>query len=174
MIAYHSDPTLKTAVLGQLAEHRRMDAIVQGRYWSGGRGCAVGCLTHDPTGGHRKFPELWGIPVELAHLMDALFELLPRADAPEWPMRVMAAIPVGADLSMVWSRWALWMLRGLPVQNAEVKDVVGLFAQRLAGDEPAREEWEAAAARARAAARAKAASRPPCDSRGAATLQSTG
>ena len=58
MVAYHGDQTLKDRTLNQIAEHQRLNQIVQGTYWQkkGGeyRGCAVGCLLHDPEGGHRR------------------------------------------------------------------------------------------------------------------------
>ena len=83
LIGYHGDAELKRLTLEQLDEHRQLDQIVQGTYWRSedgeelAKGSAVGCLTHDPSGGHDKFPARWGIPVQMAYLMDAIFEALP-------------------------------------------------------------------------------------------------
>ena len=143
--SYHGSAGLKAHTLEQLAEHRRLDEIVQGQYWTGHKGCAVGCLTHDPTGGHAKFPELWGVPVELAYLIDQLFELLPSAEAVRWPERAMSAVPVGADLGGVWARWGLWMLvdethgvlqraRASTDATAAVEGVAALFTRCIGGD----------------------------------------
>lgn len=112
MLAYHNDPALKTATLDELYAHQEADRIVQGVYWDGKerRGCAVGCLTHDPDGGHDLYPERWGIPTPLAYLEDEIFEALPAGEAKGWPLRFMSAIPVGADLSGVWPRFAIWLL----------------------------------------------------------------
>lgn len=109
LIAFHGDPSLKSQVLSQLAAHRAADELWQGVYWLDGKGCAVGCLTRDPMGGHHRYPELWGIPEHLAWLEDELFERLEEDAALGWPERFMSAVPVGADLSMVWPRWALWL-----------------------------------------------------------------
>ena len=118
LVAYHNDAGLKASVLQQVELHRRQDEIVQGRYWRGGKGCAVGCLTHNPGGGHELYESLWGIPEVLAHLEDAVFEWLPEAAAVLWPGRFMGAIRVGADLSLVWPRFAVWLMTD-PVWGVE-------------------------------------------------------
>ena len=107
MRAYHSDPGLKAAVLAQMADHRAAERLVTGTYWDWtiGRGCAVGCLTHDPDGGHAQYPVRWGIPEELAWIEDAIFENLSLEDALAWPERFLAAIEPGADLSGVHAVW---------------------------------------------------------------------
>lgn len=105
MKAYNGDENLKAILISQVREHREADRLVKGIYRDlDGRGCAVGCLTRDPVGGHAQY-ELWGIPVELAHLEDAIFEGLPEADAQMWPERFLSAIKPGADLRSVWPRW---------------------------------------------------------------------
>ena len=149
MTAYHADPALKAATLAQLAEHRRLDQIVRGTYWDGSRGCAVGCLTHQGDGGHEEFPSRWGVPVQIAHLIDTIFERLPIDQAQEWPSRIMDAIPVGADLSRTWDRFAAWMLGHVVAQYAEagaaldpsVAAMAALFVRAGAGDEPSETEW---------------------------------
>ena len=160
MLTYQKET--KESVLARLEEHRELDEIVQGLYWVGNgswKGCAVGCLTHDPKGGHSAFPELWGIPVQLAYLIDGLFEALPLEEAKAWPQRIMSAIPVGADLSGVWDRWALWMLvdpeygvaRVARTSRGVVEAMGALFQRAVDGDEPSEEEWREAAGAAEAA-----------------------
>ena len=160
MLAYHSDAKLKTKTLREMRAHRKADEIVQGRYWEDGKGCAVGCLTHDPRGGHDKYPTLWGIPEPLAYLEDTLFESLPVKDSKDWPVRFLRAIPVGADLSRAWDKWQAWCLRDLiPIagENAHVVEVMAVLFERASlGDEPSDTEWSGAA---RAARDAWAASR---------------
>lgn len=164
-LAYKGTMT-KTATLAQLREHRKLDQIVQGTYWVGngkGKGCAVGCLTHDPSGGHYQFPDKWGVPVQLAYLIDHIFESLPDdGTAQDWPVRIMAAIKVGSDLSGVFDRWALWMLRrliekapaGTPM--AEVEVMASLFERETNDDPPSETEWTQAAWAAWAAEAARA------------------
>ena len=129
LVAYHGDAALKASVLAQMAEHRKQDQIAQGFYWRNGdgkpfRGCAVGCLTHDPEGGHHLYEANWGIPEVLAHLEDSLFESLPVDQAQLWPERFLDAIPVGAHLTNVWPRFAVWLMidEKWGVANATDKD----------------------------------------------------
>lgn len=143
--AFHNDAALKEATLAELREHRRLDQIVQGFYWEDSKGCAVGCMTHDPDGGHRLYPEKWGIPVELAYLEDRLFECLTVNDAKEWPLRFIGSIPVGADLTLVWSQWCVWMLRHLcRCEDVAVEAVAALYERHITGDELSPEQWQEA------------------------------
>jgi len=102
MIAFKGDAGLKADVVAGVEAHAAADEIIQGQYWEGGKGCAVGCLTHDPGGGHALFPGLFGLPVWFAYLVDTVFEELPAEAAKGWPLRVMSAVPVGADLDGLW------------------------------------------------------------------------
>src|SRR5262245_36437505 len=112
LLAYHGKKSVKSKYLSRLREHRRLDHLVQGTGWekngSGPKGCAVGCTLEKYD--HARYPIELGIPVELAHLEDAIFEGLPKKEAMAWPSAFLNAIPVGADLSMVWPKFALWLL----------------------------------------------------------------
>ena len=148
LIAFHGDEQVKADLLARIDAHYRADEITQGVYWERGKGCAVGCMTHDPDGGHEKFPELWGIPAQIAYLADSIFENLPAAEAKKWPRRLIEAIPVGADLTRVWDRWAAWMLADLAAQPDAldcVRAMADLFHRAANGDEPSEQEWTTAA-----------------------------
>jgi hypothetical protein len=108
MLAYHNDPTQKDAILAKLSAHRLADELVKGQYWENGKGCAVGCTIE--SGNHAEYEPRFGIPRILARLEDRIFEGLPNGSAKEWPEQFMGAIRPGADLSMVWPRFALWLL----------------------------------------------------------------
>lgn len=182
MLAYHSDPALRASVLAQLEAHAAADEIVQGRYWEGGRGCAVGCLTHEDDGGHCLYPIRWGIPRILAHLEDRIFEGLPLAEAKLWPLRFMGAIRPGADLSLVWTRFALAILtdpeRGVARltepgsdQRNAVEAVAELLRRAIAGQSVTEEQWTAAAANAAAAYAAARAAAAAADAHAAAAAR---
>ena len=108
MRAFHNDPAVRQKYLDRVEAHRKADELVHGQYWTGGRGCAVGCTIHSSD--HRQYEAELGIPVEIAHLEDSLFERMPRANAQEWPGKFLAAIPLGADLSMVIPHFLYWVL----------------------------------------------------------------
>ena len=94
--------TIKADMLRQLQRHYAADEITQGHYWKHGKGCAVGCLTHDPKGGHNRFPVMFGLPEQFARLIDSIFEGLPSDVAKGWPLRVIEAVPVGAILDQAF------------------------------------------------------------------------
>jgi hypothetical protein len=116
LIAYHGDTKLKKKIMAQIRAHRKADEIVQGAYYNPNRKngtvrvCAVGCVLHDPNGGHVAYETEFGIPVQLAYLEDSIFESLPLDVAKEWPARFMGAIRPGANLSRVWPEFAIWLM----------------------------------------------------------------
>lgn len=168
MLAYHNNPSIKAAILDQLARHRAADEIVQGYYWENGKGCAVGCTVHGDD--HAKYETQFGIPQILARLEDCIFEGLPNDVAKGWPERFMSAIPVGANLSLVSWKFLHWLLTDEQVnptinhpivcdvvkQCAEVLDPLaqGLPVDRIAARRAESAAWSAASAtRADSAAR---------------------
>ena len=68
-------------------------------------------------------------------------------DGREW---LEGAIRSGGDLSRVGDEWLYWLLAGddSPIEpwrdNPRISEVAGLYGRRLAGNEPARHEWESA------------------------------
>ena len=173
MIAYHGNPELKTQMVALAHEHQRLDRVVRGAYgrlgkqgeWTGG--CAVGCtlesarqLTGDAAvdhSDHAAYERYLGIPTVLARLEDGIFEGLPLDEALTWPVRFLEAVPVGADLSMVWPRFAVWLMDDLvtstinPDVVAAAARVQALYRRWVDGDKPGRDEWFSAAEAAYAA-----------------------
>jgi len=165
LVAYHGDPKIKENYLARVRAHREADEMVKGVYWKDGKGCGVGCTIH--SGNHHSYETELGIPEVLAHLEDAIFEGLPNGDAKAWPERFLSAIKPGADLSLVWPRFALWLLvdpaDGVIKYAGEYRDVdkairrVGdLYREWTEGRKPDKAAWAAARAAARDAARAAA------------------
>src|SRR5690349_19470839 len=121
MQAYHGSEERRGAVLALVQQHEDQDKIAQGHgYWEDGRGCAVGCtleslrqlegIAHINHSDHGLYESLIGVPPMLARIEDGLFESLPDGEWQTWPRRFLAAIPVGADLSLVASRFLHWLL----------------------------------------------------------------
>ncbi len=111
VLAWHSDPKLKAKYVRRLEAHRKADELTQGVGWESNgttKGCAVGCLFHAYD--HSRGPKEIGVPAEILRLEDAIFEGLPRNDAMLWPTRFLKAIKPGTDLSLVWPRFAVWLL----------------------------------------------------------------
>ena len=175
MLAFHNDPSLKSFVLSELQAHAAADTLIKGRYWEGGKGCAVGCtleavrrrngerssIQHSK---HALYETHLGIPEVLALLEDHVFERLDNGASQIWPIRFTSAIAPGADLSMVWPRFALWLLRDfLPpiiksdAVKAAIPVVADLYREWVGGEKPSEERWKGAYAAASAAARGAAA-----------------
>src|SRR5262249_3407302 len=108
LIAFHGNPQIKEKYLARIRAHVAADELIHGVYWQNGKGCAVGCTIH--SGYHAAYETELGIPRILARLEDGIFENLPNGQAKEWPQKFLAAIPISADLSLVWLQFAVWLL----------------------------------------------------------------
>ena len=180
-LAYNSDPTLKIAMLEIVAAHEAADEIVQGTYFDETgpklRACAVGCTLHSyavatKTAGfeysqHAIYDEILGKGGRtLAHLEDRIFEGLPVDACATWPRRFLEAIRPGADLSLVWAKFAFWLLTEEVALNAtkdrrvkeSVDNVAALYLRVIAGETVRNDEWAASASSAASSADSAAAS----------------
>ena len=158
MIAYHNDSEIKTKYLERVAAHRAADELLTNYgYWKDGKGCAVGCTIHGSD--HAAYETELGIPRELAHLEDHLFESLSQAKALKWPERFLSAIKPGADLSGVADQFKHWLLvddeHGVINYVADDHEEVQEIVRRVAGylaEGATDDEWSAAESAARSAA----------------------
>jgi hypothetical protein len=159
LIAFHGDPKIKDEYLARVRQHRAADELVKGQYWENGKGCAVGCTIHSSE--HENYETELGIPQALARLEDSIFEGLPNERAMSWPEQFLAAIQVGADLTMVSSRFLRWLLvdpRSGVVRfasargKAAIEQVAELFQRQIEGGTVVAAEWHDAADAAHAAA----------------------
>jgi hypothetical protein len=163
MSAFLGKQETKDFYIARVRAHREADQLVKGFYWERGKGCAVGCTVH--SGNHAAYETELGIPRILAKLEDGIFEALSNGEAMAWPEKFLSAIPVGADLSLVWPRFAVWMLVDptwgvLQFAKSErskksIQDVADGYYKALVGKpEP---DWRTLRAAAAAAAYAAAA-----------------
>jgi len=152
MLAFHNKQEIKDEYLARVRAHAAADEIIKGQYWQGGRGCAVGCTIHSAV--HKDYEDLLGIPVRLAYLEDRLFENLPLEKAKLWPELFLSSIEVGADLSLVFSKFIVRVLgdseRGCiihaktPGAKAAIETVISLYERKITGNAASSEEWELA------------------------------
>ena len=159
LLAFHGSDSIKAKYLGRIQCHRKADEIASGFYWEKRNdrmmGCAVGCILHSNK--HENAATELGIPPILVRLLDRLFESLWNHDkefAKALPERFISTPKPGADLSLVWAKWCLWMLfdekdgvinfTKREKSVAAIKEVGALYRRWSAGDEPATSEWESA------------------------------
>lgn len=89
MLAFHNNAAIKERYLERVKQHALADAIVQGVGWENGKGGAIGCTLEGYD--HERYPIELGIPVELAHLEEQIFEgllHLRRLRSRGWPLEV--------------------------------------------------------------------------------------
>jgi hypothetical protein len=116
--------TKNTTILRQeVAEHIAVDAVMQGQYWTGERGCFIGCLTHssDPEPAVDRF----GLTLSIMRIAEFIFERLPADEAKAF----FAAFPGvverdGKDLSRVHWAFLAEELRSLPKVPDDVQEVI--------------------------------------------------
>jgi len=166
MLSYNDDPGFASRFRAEMREHSEQDHLMRTSYgeecsdgvW---RGCAIGCAVRslDRLAGdygreiwdyddHALVAERLGIPHQITHVVDRIFEYLPLPLAMEWPCRFADSLPVGKDLKLLWPRLAVWLLTD-PVHGvtrhamdaAEAQSIAALYERRIAGDEPTRSEW---------------------------------
>jgi len=171
-LAFHNDPALAEQVRAQVDAHTAADEIVQGKYWENGKGCFIGCLAHSDSAD--KVQALTGFPLMLTRIAENIFEGLDNATAKGFPQAVIAAPPVGADLSLVPWQFLYWCVSDTlhqyadPDTQAACVPAVQVLADKAQGRPvTAYVAADAAAAAARAAAR-PAAARPAADAADAA------
>ena len=164
MLAYNNDPALKAAICAEIQRHQDADLIMAGKYWTGEKGCAVGCslrsywLATGATwnfsfGNHKIYDMFLGNGGEaLARLEDTLFENMPRPGHLKFPLRVAMAIRPGADISGVCHRFVAWALTNPalfpgcidPAVKPAVDAVAALYLRAAVGDMPSVAPWDAA------------------------------
>ena len=152
LLAFHNDPKIKEKYIARVKAHAEADEIIKGRYWEDGKGRAVGCTIEGED--HNRYEKELGIPAILAHLEDRLFEDMSNEDAMKFPLQFLEAIPVGADLSQVFTKLVIWEwedekhgLKNIKEikEDKELSDccekVCGMYKRKLNGEEVKVKEW---------------------------------
>lgn len=135
LLAFHGQQAIKDLYLARVRAHQEADEIKQRwRYWTKGKGCAVGCTIHGAD--HFAYEKELGIPIEIAVLEDRIFELLSYERSQSWPAEFLSAIEPGADLSDVFRQFSgrtgddleFWLRLGeAPIQGV-IRFTDGVFS----------------------------------------------
>jgi hypothetical protein len=180
LIAYKGDKKLRTALIKEIKKHEKADAITQGTYgeqngqW---KGCAVACslrslaiVNGEPLvtrySAHARYETDLGISQIIARLEDGIFEGLAPQEAKKFPFKFASAIKEGANLKLVWPKFAVWLLidkKDGVLQYAKSENskkvilrVAELYQRIIDGKTVTNATWKAAADTADAAAYAAA------------------
>ena len=144
LLAFHGKQETKDKYVARVKAHAKADEIIRGEYWQGGKGCAVGCTIHSSN--HEAYEEELGIPMILARLEDRIFEGMSNDKAMKFPLKFLSAIKVGADLSQVWNKFAIWLLKDVRKYVKGDKKafdaVVDGYKRMIKGESISLDEWE--------------------------------
>jgi hypothetical protein len=188
MKTFKNNPQLKKDLLRELRKHRKADEIIQGVYWEDGKGCAVGCsiqslkdIKHKDfdNADHSLYETELGLPEWLAQLEDRIFEGLPNGKARNFPIDLIAAIPVGIgkkQMDIVYHKFLYWLLidkndgvikYSNAITDKAIRDIAELHNKAIT-KKVTEEEWESAGAVWSAEAAARSAARSAEAAAGAA------
>ena len=167
MKAFLGQKSTKQFYVDRIKRHRSKESLLQSfEYWADGKGCALGCTLEQGEGVHEAYPEKLGLPVWLAYLEEHIFEALPEADAKEWPLQFLEAIPVGASIpDSLRDRFQVFWLERQKTQIDRAKydqvatavdGVISLLVQAIESYEPESAAWSAARPAACSAAMSEA------------------
>ena len=171
MLAYHSNPVLKSQFVEEMERHQREDMICQlevgtvdkndGKW----KGCHVACAVHSMSiirgltvqsmYNHELWPDLLGIPVWMAFLCETVFEALDEDAAKLFPVAFSKAVKPGKDMETVRMPLILFVMERAH-QHAEgdhkqvLERILGLWQQLANGENVATEQWSEAREAARA------------------------
>ena len=107
----------------EVARHVEADAVKQGTYWDGSRGCFIGCLAHSPDAS--ALEEMYGLPLPLVRICENVFEGLPSDEAKAFFASIPDAVGCnGKDLTRVHWFFLASELRALPEVDAATQRVI--------------------------------------------------
>lgn len=161
MITFKDTPVTYEQFLASAKSHVEQDKLIREIYWDTdkGKGCAVGCLLDDYTKLYNikhddlaSYEKLFGIPRQIAELQDVIHEGLPEDETKDWLLTFASTIQPNQDLSLVWPRFAHWLLvdseHGVINYTDNAKDAIRaiatLYQSVIDGHVPSNNEWIAA------------------------------
>jgi hypothetical protein len=156
LLSFTNCELTKEQLIARMQAHYDADELLQGATGEEGKGCTVWCALNAYD--HELFPSVLGLPVWLAHLVDAIYEGLSVGKSRQFNLDWPKAIPEGADLSLVIHQFLEWLLID-PVEGVcrfndhqSIKNVAALHRQIIDGEIVTEQEWAAARDAAWAAA----------------------
>ncbi len=114
LTAYHGSNKIKSKYVKRMKDHITNDELVHGVGFENGKGCAVGCTLNRYD--HKCYQNELGLPEWLALLEDKLFEGMSLEKSKTFPLELLKAIPVGADLTKTFHKMNIFILE-LAKQN---------------------------------------------------------
>ena len=140
--------------------HQEADEYVSGSYWTGSKGCSVGCSVEDMKrlgklngvghGDHAALARATDVPEMLWRLANNIFEGLPTKDRSAWTPAFLRAVSKATKLNSAPARIMARCAEKLAEEaiRADVREtckiVAALWRRRADGKDPSEKEWDAA------------------------------
>lgn len=156
LIAWRGSKT-KQETLALFQSHIIADTLRPGSYGreEGGKhiACTIGCLTG--SNDHKLYETLYGIPVGLAYIHEAIFEDISDIDlkaSQQWSYNFLKDIPEDANLGCIQSQLTLWLINnpdyGLMHHGMDnvnftflLSESSKLHSKIVSGDQVSPEQW---------------------------------
>ena len=107
----------------EVQAHIAADAVIQGDYWDGSKGCFIGCLAHSSDAS--VLCERFGLPLPLVRICENIFESLPYVAAKAFFAAIPGAVGRdGKDLTRVAWQFLAAELRALPGVSSYFQAVI--------------------------------------------------
>ncbi len=157
---------LKTKWIGIMQAHQDADRLVQGSWLQDDkestkihRGCFFGCAMQTKNDPLSKAIDAMELPEWLIYLAEKIFEGLPKEQAVLFPVQLLSAIPVDADIAVIRHKLAIKRLTALIKEsngdtvNSAIEGVIEYHynpseylrqAAESAAESAARSAWSAA------------------------------
>lgn len=123
LIAYHGKKEIKIKYVNRMKDHIKKDELIHGEGWNKGKGCAIGCTLNRYD--HHCYQNELGLPEWLARMEDEIFEGMSLKKSMTFPLELLEAIPIGANLDKVYHKFCKFILTDiakdcdeLPVRKA--------------------------------------------------------
>ena len=113
--------------------HQDADALMQGQWFNGEKGCFFGCAMQTDEEPLEKATKEMGLPIWLVYLAERIFEGLPADEALKFPVQLLEAAPVNVDFVEVECKQSiarLDRLLDLPDLPGDVISAINIVKER--------------------------------------------
>lgn len=149
--AFNGNKSLELAFLLGMDVHYEMDSVRPGSYETCTIACNVGvvnrCLGLSlQTNDHAGLAAAICVPERVLQFQEAIYEGLPSEERRAFPRDFARALAACEDLTYVWQKQMVWLLREeLATKYRSIDAVAWLYNQWIKGNRPTDSEFKAAA-----------------------------
>jgi hypothetical protein len=153
LCAFNGDVNIKNNILIQLKNHYDNKQIIKSRGFDNEKGGgAIECIIHEEA--YYKLQTNLGIPLTLGYVINNIYHgLQDKYLSQNLPFKFIESICVGADLTLVWPKFALWLIKDEKYgfskffkssrkKNDLITYVINLYDRVIKNDNINNDEWQ--------------------------------